>query len=89
MICKKCKRKLQVRRTTAEKKEVYRERYCPKCKEILTTLELPLVEMQRVQSEWQERVDKLSELYIESSDELQSIKEKGKDIFLWLKGTIK
>ena len=85
MICKKCKRKLQVRRTTAEKKEVLRERYCPKCEEILSTLELPLVEMQRVQTEWQERVDKMTELYEETKTELESTKETVKDFFILAK----
>ena len=85
MICKKCKRKLHVRRTSAESVQVIRERYCPKCKMHTETIEVPIEETIKKQLDWQERVDKMVELHEEVEAELESTKETVKDFFLLAK----
>ena len=87
MNCPKCKKKLSTKRTTAEKDKVYRERYCEKCKYTYGTIEIIESTLLRERADFQERLDKLSDLYEEETRENEETRELVNTFYKFIKKT--
>lgn len=78
---------MQTRRTKAEPGKVHRERYCQKCKSTTRTLELSTTTIAGEKAEYQERIEKMTDLYEETQRELDNMKETVRDFFSLIKKT--
>jgi hypothetical protein len=66
---------MQTIRTKSEPGKVHRERRCKKCRSIVRTLELSTITIIGEKAEYQERIDKMTDLYEETQKELDKVKE--------------